>query len=66
MNIEDIDFSKLRKDLEDNYGSAMSFFPVAIMDLTRVETASNEELLEIAQKENIDLSKYQKEEYKRY
>jgi hypothetical protein len=36
----------------------MSFNPMAIMDLSRVESASDEELVEIALKNNFDLNKY--------
>lgn len=35
------DIEKLRKDLIDYFGSAMSFYPVAIVDLTDVENASD-------------------------
>jgi len=53
-----IDYEKLRKDLIDYFGTAMSFNPMAIMDLSRVESASDDELVEIARKCNFDLDKY--------
>ena len=60
MNSENIDYEKLRKDLTDYFGSAMfSGFPIAIVDLSDVEIASNAELIEIAEKNNFDLNDYQ-------
>lgn len=53
-----IDYEKLRKDLIDYFGTAMSFSPMAIMDLSRVESASDDELVEIAKRKNFDLNKY--------
>ncbi len=56
----DIDYEKLRSDLMDYFGSAMfSGLPMAIIDLSDVETASNDELIKIAKKNKFDLSKYQ-------
>ena len=60
MNFYDIDYSRLREDLMNRYGAAMQFFPVAMVDLIKIQNASNGELLEIAIKENLDLSEYQK------
>ncbi len=55
----DIDYEKLRKDLIDYFGSAMfSGFPMAVVDLSDVERASNDELIKIAKKNGFDLSKY--------
>lgn len=53
-----IDYEKLRKDLIDYFGTAMSFSPMAIMDLSRVESVSDDELVEIAKRNNFDLNKY--------
>ena len=53
-----IDYEKLRKDLIDYFGTAMSINPMAIMDLSRVESASDYELVEIAKRNNFDLNKY--------
>lgn len=53
-----IDYEKLRKDLIDYFGTAMSFSPMAIMDLSRVESASDDELVEIAKRKNFDSNKY--------
>ena len=57
MELE-IDIEKLRSDLMDYFGTALGFFPVATMDLIKVQNASDEELINIALKNNFDLSKY--------
>lgn len=58
MNYQ-IDTDRLRRDLMDYYGTAMfSGFPMAVVDLSRIERASDEELIEIAQKNGVDLSEY--------
>ena len=55
-----IDIDALRRDLIDYYGSAMfSGMHAAMMDLTKVENASPEEVVEIALENHFDLSKYQ-------
>lgn len=54
-----IDYEKLRQDLIDYFGSAMVLFPASIMDVTRVENASNDELLIIANQNSFDLSDYE-------
>lgn len=54
-----IDFEKLREDLKDYYGTAMSFMPMAVIELSQVEKASNQKLIELALKNNFDLSDYE-------
>ena len=55
----EIDVSRLRRDMEDNYGTAMfNGFPMAVMDLAKVERMSDQELVELAQKKGVDLRKY--------
>ena len=55
----EIDIERLRRDMEDYYGSAMfNGFPMAIMDLSRIESLSDRELVELAQKNGVDLRKY--------
>ena len=62
----EIDYEKLRSDLINYFGSAMfSGLPMAIIDLSDVEVASNDKLIEIAIKYNWDLTKYQIEEENR-
>ena len=57
--MENIDYESLRKDLIDYFGIAMfNSFPMAIMDLSKVENATHEELLKIAQNQKIDQNKY--------
>lgn len=58
MNYQ-IDTDRLRRDLMDYYGTAMfSGFPMAVFDLSRIERASDDELIEIAQKNGVDLREY--------
>ena len=53
---------KLRRDLMDKYGTAMySGFPMAVIDLSDIESMSDEELLEYAQNQGIDIEKYNEE-----
>ena len=57
----DIDYNKLRNDLKDYYGTAAySGFPIAICDVSRVTTASNEDLIKEATRNSLDLNKYKK------
>ena len=54
-----IDTDELRRDMMDNYGTAMySGFPMAVVDLGNIERASDEELIRRAQHEGVDLSEY--------
>ena len=55
----EIDVDRLRRDLKDYYGTAMfSASPMAVLDLSRVERASDMEIVEMAQKNGVDLSDY--------
>lgn len=54
-----IDINRLRRDLKDYYGTAMvGGFPMAMMDVSQVERASADELIELAQSCGIDINKY--------
>ena len=54
-----MDIEALREDLMDYYGTAMmSGFPMAIMDLSDVENASDLKLIMLAEKAGFDLNKY--------
>lgn len=54
-----IDIDKLRSDLIDYFGTAMtSGYGMAVMDLVRVERASAEELVNIAIECGFDLNDY--------
>ncbi len=55
----EIDINRLRRDLMDDYGTAMfSGFPMAAMDLSKVERMSDREVVELARKKGVDLRKY--------
>lgn len=55
-----MDYESLRQDLMDYYGTAMhSGFPMAVIDLSGVESASDSELIRIAEREGFDLSEYE-------
>ena len=55
----DIDISHLRRDLKDYYGTAMfNASPMAIIELSRIEKASDKEIVEIALEKGFDLGKY--------
>ena len=54
-----INISKLRRDLEDYFCTAMfSVAPIAMMDLERVQKASDEELITIAKECGFNINKY--------
>jgi len=56
---EEIDIEKLRKDLLDYYGTAMyNVSPLAIIELSKIERASEDELIQIAINNNINLNEY--------
>lgn len=60
-----IDFDKLRQDLLDYFGTAMTMgFGAAIIDLSNIENASNEELINIAKQNGFDLNKYVVQSFK--
>jgi hypothetical protein len=55
----EIDVNRLRRDMKDYYGTAMfNGFPMAVMDLSKVERMSDRELVELAKKNGVDLRKY--------
>ena len=53
-----IDIAALRKALTDYFGTAMCCSPMAVMELARVEKAAPEELIEIAEKNGFDISRF--------
>ena len=54
-----MDYDLLKEDLMDYYGSAMiTEFPMAVVELSEIESASNLELVKLAKKAGIDLNKY--------
>lgn len=61
MSIDDIDIKQLKKDLVDYFMSAMFMVsPVALVDLTEVENASDKKVIQIALDNKFDLKKYLK------
>lgn len=54
-----IDIDQLREDLETYYGTAMQYNPAAMMDLIKVERASDNEIVKIARDNNINLYDYE-------
>lgn len=56
---QEINIEKLRKDLIDYFGTAMfTSSPFAVIELTKIERATPNELIEIALKNNFDLNNY--------
>lgn len=54
-----IDINRLRRDLKDYYGTAMfGGFPMAMIDVSKVERASADELIALAQSCGVDINKY--------
>lgn len=53
-----IDIERLREDLINYFGTASSYNPIAMMDLIKVENASDDEIIKIAKKNNFDLKQY--------
>ena len=59
--MENIDIEKLRQYIIDYYGTAIiNSSPPAMMDLLEVENASNEKVLSLALKNNINLNNFTK------
>ena len=57
----EINIEKLKQDLIDYFGTAMfNASPLAMIELSKVENSTDEELIEIALNNNFDLSKYQR------
>lgn len=56
---EEINIEKLREDLINYYGTAMlNVSSLAIIELSKVENANENQLIEIAQQNKFDLNKY--------
>ena len=67
LEIEDIDIERLRQDLINEVTAAMFIVsPIAMMDLTKIENASDEELIKIAVNHGYNLEDYIKNNSKRY
>lgn len=58
MEVE-IDINRLRADMKDYYGTAMiNVSPMAVIDLYKVERASDIEIVEMAQRNGVNLKDY--------
>ena len=61
ININNLDIERLRKDLIEHFTSAMFIVsPIALVDLTEVENANEEQIVKIALNNKFDLKKYLK------
>jgi len=59
IDLTEINLEKLRKDLIEHYTAAMYMVsPIAMMDIERVKNASDEELVQIALNNKINLNNY--------
>ena len=63
---QDIDYEKLRRDLIDYYGTASQIFPMSIMEISKVERATPNQLIELANKNGFNISDYEINNKKRY
>ena len=63
MNCDNIDIERLRKDLISYYlGAAYMLNPAAMIDVQRVQMATDEELIRIAIRKKINIANYAIEE----
>jgi len=60
-----MDYERLRQDLINYYGSAMMYNPMAVMTLSQIENASNNQLIEYARKNNFNLEDYKIKGFRR-
>ncbi|MBR6690663.1 MAG: hypothetical protein IKL65_04970 [Bacilli bacterium] len=62
----DIDFESLRQDLMDYFGTAMMYHPAAVIELSQVENATNNKLIELAIQNGFNLENYKEQKTKKY
>ena len=53
-----MDYDRLREDLKDYFGTAMQFFPAAVLGLSEVELVSEEKLEQMAVSCGLNLEDY--------
>lgn len=59
FNIDNINLELLKKDLIDYFGSATFMVsPIALIELTKIENSTAEQLIQIAIDNKFDLRKY--------
>lgn len=63
---EEIDYERLRNDLMNYFGSAMMYYPVAVVELSEVEHASPSKLIQIAIQNGFNLDNYKEQKIKKY
>ena len=57
---DDIDIDRVRQDLEDDFlGIMFNVSPAALVDLSKIENATDEEIIEIARRNGYDLERYE-------
>ena len=62
----ELDIEKLRNDLINYFGTAIfNGFCMAVVELSKIECATDEEIVSIARSNNFDLSDYIKDCYSR-
>lgn len=55
--MENINYEKIRSELMNYFGTAMTNgFKMAVIDLSKVENASNEELIAMAKQHNVEIN----------
>ena len=61
-NNGDIDFKRLRSDLMDEYGAQMTAYSggFGFLEMCDAQDATEDQLLEMARREGINLNKYRK------
>lgn len=59
-----MDYERLREDLMDYFGTAMMVYPVAVVELSMVENASEEKLEQIAIQNGFNLEDYNNKQFK--
>lgn len=55
---EEINYEKLRRDLIDYFGTAIVYNPMAVIELSEVESANDSKLEQIAIENGFNLSDY--------
>lgn len=58
-----IDVDRLRNDLLNYFGTAIAYNSLAVMDVSKVFSASDEEIVRIALQNGFNLNDYKVKEY---
>ena len=58
IDINDIDFISLRRDLSDYFGTAVGSNPFAMADVVNVDSVTDLELLNLINDTNLDITNY--------